>query len=154
MIIEIPVGKGRPVKAVQSSKLSNELGIIAQNFLTLPNKWKELTKEEKDVALIRYHKRCHVNKINRSKLKCNHIMASKVFVVARAEISEEHEGMELDKIDFYKSTHYSTEKGWSSKQAEANYNSMNDLKALYTSGESSITIDETVDVVLDKSWDT
>ncbi|KAM3287541.1 hypothetical protein P3S67_020971 [Capsicum chacoense] len=97
-----------------------------------------------------HKKRCQVNKINRSKLKCNHIMGSKAFVVARAEISEEHKGMELDKIDFYKSTHHSIEKGWSSKQAEANYNSMNDLKALYTSGESSMTIDEIVDVVLDK----
>ncbi|KAF3658841.1 hypothetical protein FXO37_14243 [Capsicum annuum] len=60
-------------------------------------------------------KRCQVNKINRSKLKCNHIMGSKAFSVARAEI-----------------------------------NSMNDLKALYTSGESSMTIDEIVDVVLSK----
>ncbi|KAM3375311.1 hypothetical protein P3S68_014025 [Capsicum galapagoense] len=63
---------------------------------------------------------------------------------------EEHEGVKPDRIDFYKSTHYSTEKGWSSEQAEANYNSMNDLKALYNSGESSMTIDEIVGVVLGK----
>ncbi|KAF3632076.1 putative splicing factor, arginine/serine-rich 15-like [Capsicum annuum] len=105
MVIEIPVGKERPIKAVQSSKLSNELGIIARNILTLPNKWKELTKEEKDIALIRCHKRCQVNKINWSKLKCNHIMGSKALVVARAEIGEEHEGVESDRIEFYKSTH-------------------------------------------------
>ncbi|KAM3216427.1 hypothetical protein P3L10_025868 [Capsicum annuum] len=82
MKIEIPIGKGRPTKPIQSTKLSNELGIIARNFLPLPNKWKELTREDKDAALIR----CH--------------------------------------------------------------NNMNDLKALYTSGESSMTIDEIVDVVL------
>ncbi|KAF3659501.1 hypothetical protein FXO38_12608 [Capsicum annuum] len=84
MVIEMPIGKGRRVKAAQSSKLSNELGIIAQNFLTLPNKWKELTKEEKYDALIR----CH--------------------------------------------------------------NCMNDLKALYILGESSLTIDKNVYVVLCK----
>ncbi|KAH0693464.1 hypothetical protein KY285_020561 [Solanum tuberosum] len=61
MVIEIPAGKGRPVKAVQSAKLSNELGIIARNFLALPNKWKELTVEEKDVALIRCHEKFEIN---------------------------------------------------------------------------------------------
>lgn len=57
MVIDIPVGKGRPVEAIPSAKLSNELGIIARNFLSLPNKWKELTREDKDAALIRCHVR-------------------------------------------------------------------------------------------------
>ncbi|XP_059289893.1 uncharacterized protein LOC132043418 isoform X2 [Lycium ferocissimum] len=57
MKIEIPLGKGRPTKPTQSAKLSNELGIIARNFLSLPNKWKELTREDKDAALIRCHVR-------------------------------------------------------------------------------------------------
>ncbi|KAG5610639.1 hypothetical protein H5410_021920 [Solanum commersonii] len=57
MKIEIPLGKGRPTKPDQSTKLSNELVIIAQNFLLLPNKWKELTREDKDAALIRCHLR-------------------------------------------------------------------------------------------------
>ncbi|PHU17661.1 hypothetical protein BC332_13356 [Capsicum chinense] len=77
-------------------------------------------------------------------------MGSKVFVVAHAEICEEHEGVEPDRIDFYQITHYSTQKGWSSEQAEANCNSINDLKDLYTSGEPSMTIDEIMDVVLGK----
>ncbi|PHT36194.1 hypothetical protein CQW23_23894 [Capsicum baccatum] len=59
-------------------------------------------------------------------------------------------GVKSDKIDFYKYFHYSTEKEWSFEQAEANYNSMNDLKDLYTSGESTMTIDEIVDAVLGK----
>ncbi|XP_016541542.1 uncharacterized protein LOC107842295 [Capsicum annuum] len=118
MKIEIPIGKGRPTKPIQSTKLSNELGIIARNFLPLPNKWKELTREDKDAALIR----CHGEK--------------------------EFEGVEPDRIEFYKHTHYTSEKGWSSEEVETNYNNMNDLKALYTSGESSMTIDEIVDVVL------
>ncbi|KAH0716622.1 hypothetical protein KY285_012653 [Solanum tuberosum] len=55
MKIDIPVGKGRPTKPVQSAKLSNELGKIARNFISLPNKWKELTREDRDAALIRCH---------------------------------------------------------------------------------------------------
>lgn len=52
IMIEIPVGKGRPIKFVQSSKLSNELGIITRKFSCATNKWKELNVEEKDDALI------------------------------------------------------------------------------------------------------
>ncbi|KAH0654676.1 hypothetical protein KY289_032354 [Solanum tuberosum] len=61
MKIDIPVGKGRPTKPVQSAKLSNELGIIARNFISLPNKWKELTREDRDAALIRCHERFEIN---------------------------------------------------------------------------------------------
>ncbi|KAM3320168.1 hypothetical protein P3S67_007368 [Capsicum chacoense] len=192
MKIEILIGKGRPIKPIQLSKLSNELGIIARNFLLLPNKWKELAKEDKDSALIRcqerldinldehyvkdscedilknrtrqwryklkqkfesarsmeearkmeveqmtsknwnklcdiwndpeHKKRCEINKVNLTKLKSNHFMGSKAFVAARAEIGEkEHEGVEPDRIEFYKHTHYTSEKGWSSEEAETNY---------------------------------
>ncbi|XP_016573125.1 uncharacterized protein LOC107870934 [Capsicum annuum] len=61
MKIEIPIGKGRPTKPIQSAKLSNELEIISRNFLPLPNKWKELTREDKDAALIRCHERFNIN---------------------------------------------------------------------------------------------
>ncbi|KAF3682357.1 hypothetical protein FXO38_01308 [Capsicum annuum] len=109
MKIEIPIGKGRLTKPIQSAKLSNELEIIARNFLLLPNKRKELIKEDKDAAPII----CHINKANSTKLKSDHFMGSKAFVAARAEI-----------------------------------NNITDLKALHTSGEASMTIDEIVDVVL------
>ncbi|KAH0655645.1 hypothetical protein KY285_030527 [Solanum tuberosum] len=180
MKIEIPLGKGRPTKPDQSAKLSNELGIIARNFLLLPNKWKELTREDKDAALIRCHerfeinldehyvkdscedilknrsrqwryklkqlfesahseeearkievpeltpknwnrlcdmwinshhkKRCDINKVNRTKLKSNHFMGSKAFVAARAEMGgTKPEGVETDRIEFYKHTHYTSE---------------------------------------------
>ncbi|KAF3645114.1 putative myosin-2-like isoform X1 [Capsicum annuum] len=104
MKIEILIGKGRPIKPIQSAKLPNELGIIARNFLLLLNKWKELTREDKDAALI------------------------------RCQGEKEHEDVEPDRIEFYK--HLITQ------------NNMKDLKDLYTSGESSMTIDEIVDVVL------
>ncbi|KAH0706318.1 hypothetical protein KY285_010820 [Solanum tuberosum] len=59
-----------------------------------------------------HNKRCHVNKVNRSKLKCNHFMGSKTFVVARAKMGDTtSEGVEPDRIEFYKNTHYSSEKG-------------------------------------------
>ncbi|KAM3376058.1 hypothetical protein P3S68_014772 [Capsicum galapagoense] len=207
MVIEIPACNRRPVKAVQSSKLSNKLGITARNFLTLSNKWKELTKEEKYVALIRCHEKfeinldehyikdscedilknrsrqwryklkkmlesarseeasrkievpeltpenwnrlcdmwsdpehktqCQINKINRSKLKCNHIMGSKAFVVAHAEIN----------MKGWNQTELTSTKSLITRLKK---NSINDLKDLYTSGEPSMTIDEIMDVVLGK----
>ncbi|XP_070036108.1 uncharacterized protein [Nicotiana tomentosiformis] len=217
MVIDIPVGKGRPVEAISSAKLSNELGIISRNFLLLPNKWKELTREDKDAALIRFHfeinldehytkdscedilknrsrqwcyklknliecasseeearkievpelipenwnrqcdmwaypehkRRYEINKVNRTKLKSNHFMGSRAFVAARAEIGvNEHGGVEPNRIEFYKSTHYSSEKGWSSPEAETNYNKMRDLRARSVSEENPMTIDEIADNVL------
>ncbi|KAF3653003.1 putative ribonuclease H protein-like [Capsicum annuum] len=146
--IEIPIGKERTTKPIQSAKLSNELGIIARNFIPLPSKWKELSREDKDATLIRWHKRCEINKANRTKLKYNHFMGSKAFVAAHAEIGEkESEGIEPDRIEFYKNTHYKNEKGRSSEEPETNYNNMKDLQALYTSEESSMTIIEIVDAV-------
>uniref|UniRef100_A0A3Q7G3Z3 Uncharacterized protein n=1 Tax=Solanum lycopersicum TaxID=4081 RepID=A0A3Q7G3Z3_SOLLC len=71
------------------------------------------------------------------KLKCNHFMGSKAFVASRAEIGEQLEGVEPDRIEFYKDTHYSVVKGWSSQHAETNCNSMNDLK-LYILREESL----------------
>ncbi|KAH0773654.1 hypothetical protein KY290_010791 [Solanum tuberosum] len=57
-------------------------------------------------------KRCHVNKVNRSKLKCNHFIGSKTFVAARAEMGDTiSKGVEPDRIEFYKNTHYSSENG-------------------------------------------
>ncbi|PHU22663.1 hypothetical protein BC332_07770 [Capsicum chinense] len=79
-------------------------------------------------------------------------MRSKAFVAARAKIGEkESEGVEPDKIEFYKYTHYTSEKGWPSEEFETNYNNINDLKALYTSGESSMTIVKIMDFVLGKN---
>uniref|UniRef100_M1DRT1 Uncharacterized protein n=1 Tax=Solanum tuberosum TaxID=4113 RepID=M1DRT1_SOLTU len=76
-------------------------------------------------------------------------MGSKEFVAARAEKGgTKPEGVEPDRIMFYKRTHYTSEKGWSSLEAETHYNNMIDLKDIYTSGESFMTNDEIVDTVL------
>ncbi|KAM3398437.1 hypothetical protein P3S68_001952 [Capsicum galapagoense] len=188
MKIEISLGKGRPTKPIQSAKLFNELGIIARNFLPLLNKWKELTREDKDATLVRCHERFDINLDehhvkdswedilkNRSrqwryKLKQKFESVRFVEEACKMEVEQltfenwnklcdmwndperkgekESEGVEPDRIEFYKHTHYMSEKGWSSEEAATNYNNMNDLKALYTSGESSMTIDEIVDAVL------
>ncbi|KAH0639168.1 hypothetical protein KY285_035754 [Solanum tuberosum] len=97
-----------------------------------------------------HKKRCDINKVNRTNLKSNHFMGSKALVAARAEMlsGNKPEGVEPDRIEFYKHTHYTSEKGWSSLEAETHYNNMIDLKDTYTSGESSMTIDEIVDTVL------
>ncbi|PHU20361.1 Alcohol dehydrogenase-like 1 [Capsicum chinense] len=63
-------------------------------------------------------------------------MGSKAFVVARAEIGEEHEGVEPTSTKIL--------------ITRLKKNSMNDLKAIYTSEVSSMTIDEIVDVVFGK----
>ncbi|OIT30430.1 hypothetical protein A4A49_36722 [Nicotiana attenuata] len=60
----------------------------------------------------------------------------------------EHGGVEPNRIEFYKSTHYSSEKGWSSPEAETNYNKMSDLRARSIFKENSMTIDEIADNVL------
>lgn len=46
---------------LNQKKLSNELGVIARNFLPLPNKWKELAREDRDAALIRCLERFEIN---------------------------------------------------------------------------------------------
>ncbi|KAH0720493.1 hypothetical protein KY284_005523 [Solanum tuberosum] len=88
-----------------------------------------------------HKKRCNINKANRTKLKCNHFLGSKAD-------KTNPEGVDPDIIEFYKHTHYTSEKGWSSLEAETHYNNMTDLKDLYTSGESSMTIDEIMDTIL------
>ncbi|PHU23065.1 hypothetical protein BC332_08172 [Capsicum chinense] len=76
-------------------------------------------------------------------------MGSEAFVAARAEIGEKKsESVEPDRIKFYKHTHNTGEKEWSPEKAETNYSNMKDLKALCTSGESSMTIDDIVDAIL------
>ncbi|XP_059307640.1 uncharacterized protein LOC132059130 isoform X3 [Lycium ferocissimum] len=190
MKIEIPLGKGRPTKPTQSAKLSNELGIIARNFLSLPNKWKELTREDKDAALIRCHEKFEIDldehyvkdsveDILKNRSRQWRYKLKQLFESARSEeearkievpeltrenwnklcdmwADPEHKaenGVEPDRIEFYKSTHYSTEKGWSSLEAETNYNNLKDLKDIYTSGEPgepSMTIDQIMDTILGK----
>ncbi|KAG5610640.1 hypothetical protein H5410_021921 [Solanum commersonii] len=58
------------------------------------------------------------------------------------------EGVKPYRIEFYKRTHYTSEKRWSSVEAETHYNNMIDLKDISASGEPSMTIDEIVDTVL------
>ncbi|OIT39101.1 hypothetical protein A4A49_61725, partial [Nicotiana attenuata] len=60
---------------------------------------------------------------------------------------EEHEGVDPDRIEFYKNTHYSSE-GWSSPEAETIYNEIRNLRARSVSEENSMTIDEIADNVL------
>ena len=46
MVINISLGKGRPVCEVQSAKLSSELGVISRQFVPIPEKWKNFTEDE------------------------------------------------------------------------------------------------------------
>ncbi|KAF3631682.1 hypothetical protein FXO37_27827 [Capsicum annuum] len=130
MIIEIPIGKGRSIKPIQSAKLSNKLGIISRNFLSLPSKWKELTREEKDAAPIRCHERFEINlDENYVKDSCKDILKNR---------SQQWRYKLKQKF----------ESSGSVEEARKIENNMKELQALYTSRESSTTIDEIVDVVL------
>ncbi|KAE8683480.1 hypothetical protein F3Y22_tig00111207pilonHSYRG00012 [Hibiscus syriacus] len=53
LIVEIPEGKGRPIDAVQSAKLSSEIGIISRQFISMPTKWKDMKDNDKLHALER-----------------------------------------------------------------------------------------------------
>lgn len=60
MAIDIPIDKGRPTDVEQSSKLSSEMGIVARNLIPIPKNWKNLSQDDKDLAL----ERLNVSKIN------------------------------------------------------------------------------------------
>ncbi|WMV54487.1 hypothetical protein MTR67_047872 [Solanum verrucosum] len=120
MKIEIPIGKGRPTKPDQSAKLSNELGIIARNFLLLPNKWKELTREDKDAALIRCHEEARTIEVPELTPE-NWNRLCDMWINPEHKSKTNPEGVEPDRIEFYKHTHYMSEKGWSSLEAETHY---------------------------------
>ncbi|KAG5632057.1 hypothetical protein H5410_003774, partial [Solanum commersonii] len=90
----------------------------------LEERTKELTIEEKDDAA-----------------RAEIVSYTKKFLVDE----DNPEGIEPDRIEFYKDTHYSSDKGWSSQEVEADYRIMIDLKDLYP----SMTSDEIVDLILD-----
>ena len=48
LVIQIDPDNGRPLNAVQSAKLSSELGIIARNLMRPVIKWKEVSESQKD----------------------------------------------------------------------------------------------------------
>ncbi|KAL3365433.1 hypothetical protein AABB24_010528 [Solanum stoloniferum] len=128
----------------ESARSEEEARKIEVPELT-PKNWNRLCDMWID---LKHKKRCDISKVNQTKLKSNHFMGSKAFVAARAELSEnEPKKVEPDRIEFYKHTHYTSKKGWSSLEAETHYNNMKDLKDLYTSGEASMTTDEIVDTV-------
>ena len=47
LLIDIPAGKGRFVCEVQSVKLSFEIGVITQQFIPIPRKWRALKNTKK-----------------------------------------------------------------------------------------------------------
>ena len=51
--IDIPSDQRRPIDVVQSAKLASECGIISRNILPLTGRWKDVTEQDKDVALKR-----------------------------------------------------------------------------------------------------
>ncbi|KAK9045790.1 hypothetical protein V6N11_051698 [Hibiscus sabdariffa] len=116
LLVEIPEGKGRPIDAVQSAKLSSEIGIISRQFTPIPTKWKDMKDNYKAHALER--------------LKRN-------------------DDQEPNRMDFFKATHYSNGKGWTSSNAQTTYEKMVELQSTpVEEGSDPKTTDDIVDEVL------
>lgn len=47
LVIDIPTTKGKPICEVQSTKLSSEIGVITQQFISIPTKWKAMKDTDK-----------------------------------------------------------------------------------------------------------
>ncbi|KAM7511313.1 hypothetical protein LguiB_010188 [Lonicera macranthoides] len=77
-----------------------------------------------------YQNRCVINKINRSKQMIPHNRGSRAFVAERHFLRDEVTGVEPDRIDFYKSTHWSSTKGWTCRATELNQAEMERLTSL------------------------
>ncbi|KAK8519369.1 hypothetical protein V6N12_025408 [Hibiscus sabdariffa] len=147
LLVEIPEGKGRPTDAVQSAKLSSEIGIISRQFTPIPTKWKDMKDNYKVHALERLKRRCEINARVRRNVKLPHNQGSRAFVASRYAMRNDDQ--EPNRMDFFKATHYSNEKGWTSSNAQTTYEKMVELQSTSVEeGTEPKTIDNIVDEVL------
>ncbi|KAK8494929.1 hypothetical protein V6N12_007913 [Hibiscus sabdariffa] len=219
LLVEIPEGKSRPTDAVQSAKLSSEIGIISRQFTPIPTKWKDMKDNYKVHALERlkskfemkldddyvktsvmsimsklsrnhrhqvhlhlkkfpnaiiarqnkptkynltqenweklcdlfsdpqYQRRCEINARVRRNVKLPHNQGSRAFVASLYAMRNDDQ--EPNRMDFFKATHYSNEKGWTSSNAQTTYEKMAELQSTpVEEGPEPKTIDNIVDEVL------
>ncbi|KAK8488272.1 hypothetical protein V6N11_066211 [Hibiscus sabdariffa] len=147
LLVEIPEGKGRPIDAVQSAKLSSEIGIISRQFTPIPTKWKDMKDNYKAHALERLKRRCEINARVRRNVKLPHNQGSRAFVASRYAMRNDDQ--EPNRMDFFKATHYSNGKGWTSSNAQTTYEKMVELQSTpVEEGSEPKTTDDIVDEVL------
>ncbi|KAK9008979.1 hypothetical protein V6N11_080455 [Hibiscus sabdariffa] len=219
LLVEIPEGKGRPIDAVQSAKLSSEIGIISRQFISIPTKWKEMKDDAKFHALERlnskfemkfdddyvkssvmsimsklsrnhrhkvhlhfktfpnadvarqnkptkynltqenweqlcdlfsdpkYQRRCETNARVRRNVKLTPNQGSWAFVASRYAMRKDDQ--EPNRMDFFKATHYSNDKGWTTIEAKTTYEKMVELQSTpVEEGVEPKTIDDIMDEVL------
>ncbi|KAK9033727.1 hypothetical protein V6N11_049912 [Hibiscus sabdariffa] len=146
LLVEIPEGKSRPTDAVQSAKLSSEIGIISRQFTPIPTKWKDMKDNYKVHALERLKSKFEM------KLDDDYVKTSVMSIMSKLSRNHRHQrndDQEPNRMDFFKATHYSNEKGWTSSNAQTTYEKMAELQSTpVEEGPEPKTIDNIVDEVL------
>uniref|UniRef100_M1BN92 Uncharacterized protein n=1 Tax=Solanum tuberosum TaxID=4113 RepID=M1BN92_SOLTU len=120
MKIEIPVGKGRPSKPDQSINLDEHyVKDSCEDILkNRSRQWRYKLKQPFENARSDEEAR---------KIEVPELTPENWNRLCDMWINPEHkgktnpEGVEPDRIEFYKHTHYTSEKGWSSLEAETHY---------------------------------
>ncbi|KAK9030443.1 hypothetical protein V6N11_031870 [Hibiscus sabdariffa] len=92
-------------------------------------------------------RRCEINARVRRNVKLPHNQGSRAFVASRYAMRNDDQ--EPNRMDFFKATHYSNEKGWTSSNAQTTYEKMVELQSTpVEEGAEPKTIDNIVDEVL------
>ncbi|GMI89456.1 hypothetical protein HRI_002614900 [Hibiscus trionum] len=95
----------------------------------------------------KYQRRCETNARVRRNVKLTPNQGSRAFVASRYAMRKD--GHEPNRIDFFKATHYSNDKGWTTHEAQTTYEKMVELQS--TSVEEGVepkTVDDIADEVL------
>ncbi|XP_039032678.1 uncharacterized protein LOC120167853 [Hibiscus syriacus] len=88
---------------------------LTQNNLTQEN-WEQLCDLFSDPE---YQRKCETNARVRRNVKLTPNQGSRAFVASRYAMRNDDE--EPNKMDFFKATHYSNDKGWKTYEAQAKY---------------------------------
>ncbi|KAK9043089.1 hypothetical protein V6N11_071440 [Hibiscus sabdariffa] len=129
-----------------SAKLSSEIGIISRQFTPIPTKWKDMKDNYKFHALERLKSKFEM------KLDDDYVKTSVMSIMSKLSRNHRHQrndDQEPNRMDFFKATHYSNEKGWTSSNAQTTYEKMVELQSTpVEEGAEPKTIDNIVDEVL------
>ncbi|CAH9096893.1 unnamed protein product [Cuscuta epithymum] len=110
MQINVDPSIGRPKDGEESAKPSSQIGIVTRDLLLVPRRWNEVDQKNGPKPGFDHPRRWNeVDQENGLKPGFDHIKSL-----------QELSGDSCDRIEFYKRTHYSEKKGWSSKVAEEN----------------------------------
>ncbi|GMJ10728.1 hypothetical protein HRI_004742000 [Hibiscus trionum] len=106
--------------------------------------WEELCDLFSDP---KYQRRCETNARVRRNVKLTPKQGSRAFVASRYAMRNDDQ--EPNQMDFFKATHHSNDKGWTTSEAQTAYEKMVELQSTpVEEGAEPKTIDDIVDEVL------